>query len=146
VGWVGIRAAGEAIVAVDMVGGRPAVRSGGGSGLAARGVEALQQYFATGDLPGGLPLAPAGTAFQCRVWERLRRIPRGCTTTYGALARELGTSARAIGGACRANPLPLLIPCHRVVARNGLGGYSGERGGAWGDKKRWLLRHEGVDA
>jgi methylated-DNA-[protein]-cysteine S-methyltransferase len=112
--------------------------------LGARAVEALRRYFETGELPGDLPLAAAGTPFQRLVWQRLERIPAGHTVTYGDLARELGTSARAVGGACRANPIPLLIPCHRVVARGGLGGYSGERGGAWADKKRWLLRHEGA--
>jgi methylated-DNA-[protein]-cysteine S-methyltransferase len=89
-------------------------------------------------------VAPAGTPFQRRVWQRLSAIPAGETLTYGALARELGTSARAVGGACRTNPIPLVIPCHRVVATNGLGGYSGERGGDWLAKKRWLLAHEGV--
>jgi methylated-DNA-[protein]-cysteine S-methyltransferase len=76
------------------------------------------------------------------VWQRLREIPAGRTLSYGVLARELGTSARAVGGACRANPVPLAIPCHRVVAATGLGGYSGARGGDWLEKKRWLLRHE----
>lgn len=145
IGWVGIRVARGAIVAVDMVGRRPAMSAGAASGLAGQAAEALQRYFATAELPVDLPLVPAGTPFQRRVWQRLQRIPRGRTVTYGELARELGTSARAIGGACRANPLPLLIPCHRVVAQGGLGGYSGERGGAWADTKRWLLRHEGVE-
>jgi methylated-DNA-[protein]-cysteine S-methyltransferase len=127
-----------------MVQRRPAVRPGSASVLGARAVEALRRYFETGELPGDLPLAAAGTPFQRLVWQRLERIPAGHTVTYDDLARELGTSARAVGGACRANPIPLLIPCHRVVARGGLGGYSGERGGAWADKKRWLLRHEGA--
>jgi methylated-DNA-[protein]-cysteine S-methyltransferase len=144
VGWVGVRTASGAIVAVDIVDRRPAVRRGGASGVAAQAVEALQRYFGQAPIPADLPLAPPGTPFQRGVWERLQRIPPGQTVTYGELARELGTSARAVGGACRANPIPLLIPCHRVVARGGLGGYSGERGGPWVDRKRWLLRHEGA--
>ncbi|MCU0970746.1 MAG: methylated-DNA--[protein]-cysteine S-methyltransferase [Gammaproteobacteria bacterium] len=143
IGWVGLRAAGAAIAAVDIVDLCPTVRPGPVPAVATQAVEALQRYFRTGEL-ADLPLAPAGTPFQRRVWERLQRISRGCTATYGELARELRTSPRAVGGACRANPVPLLIPCHRVVARGGLGGYSGERGGDWAEKKRWLLRHEDV--
>jgi methylated-DNA-[protein]-cysteine S-methyltransferase len=107
--------------------------------------EALARYFA-GDPTAlqGLPVAPAGTAFQQRVWGRLLHIPAGTTVSYGDLARELGTAARAVGGACRANPVPLVVPCHRVVAAHGLGGYSGERAGDWLEKKRWLLAHEAI--
>jgi methylated-DNA-[protein]-cysteine S-methyltransferase len=91
-------------------------------------------------------VAPAGTPFQCRVWQALRDIPPGTTRTYGELARDLGTSPRAIGGACRANPCLIAVPCHRVVARDGLGGFAGERGGKRLAVKRWLLRHEGAPA
>ncbi|SEL17036.1 methylated-DNA--[protein]-cysteine S-methyltransferase [Halomonas daqiaonensis] len=74
-----------------------------------------------------LDLAPGGSDFQRQVWSALLRIPYGETRTYGQLARQLGRegAARAIGAASGANPLPLLIPCHRLVAANGLGGYSG---------------------
>ena len=113
--------------------------------LAARARQALQDYFAR---PGqamifDLPCAPAGTAFQRRVWRRLQAIPYGEVMTYGALARELGSSARAVGNACRRNPLPLVIPCHRVVAARGIGGYAGATAGRWLAIKRFLLRHEG---
>jgi O-6-methylguanine DNA methyltransferase len=83
----------------------------------------------------------AGTAFQRQVWRALQRIPRGKTSSYGAVARRIGRpkSVRAVGGACGANPLPVLIPCHRVLAANGrLGGFSG--GLPW---KRRLLEAEG---
>lgn len=83
-----------------------------------------------------------GTPFQCRVWEALRQIPAGEVRTYGALAAALGTSARAVGNACRRNPLLLVVPCHRVVAASGLGGFSGARLGRWLDVKRALLAHE----
>lgn len=87
-----------------------------------------------------LPLAPAPTAFQARVRAALRAIPAGHTRTYGAIARELGSAPRAVGGACRANPLPLIVPCHRVVANDGLGGYSGDwqQGAALSHKQRLL--------
>ncbi len=76
-----------------------------------------------------LPLHPAGTTFQQRVWQALSRIPYGRLVSYGELAASLGSSPRAVGGACGANPIPLLIPCHRVVAADGrLGGYSGDGG------------------
>ncbi|OAN53109.1 methylated-DNA--[protein]-cysteine S-methyltransferase [Magnetospirillum moscoviense] len=89
-----------------------------------------------------LPLAPHGTAFQKKVWAAIAAIPFGSARTYGDLARELGTAARALGGACGRNPIPILIPCHRVLGGNGgLGGYSGMDGI---DTKRFLLRHEGV--
>ena len=85
-----------------------------------------------------------GTPFQQRVWQRLRQIPPGSTLTYGALAAELGTSPRAVGNACRANPCPLVVPCHRVVAATGLGGFAGRRSGTKLAIKAWLLRHEGA--
>ena len=106
--------------------------------------QALAEYFRDGTLGLDLPVAPLGTDFQRRVWAALRAIPPGTTRTYGELARELGTSPRAIGGACRANPCLIAVPCHRVVARDGLGGFTGERGGERLAVKCWLLRHEGV--
>lgn len=83
-----------------------------------------------------------GTPFQVRVWKLLQKIPPGEVRTYGSLAAELGSSARAVGNACRRNPLLLVVPCHRVVAANGLGGFSGARLGRWLDVKRALLDHE----
>jgi methylated-DNA-[protein]-cysteine S-methyltransferase len=89
-----------------------------------------------------LLFVPKGTPFQLRVWRALLAIPRGEPTTYGALARQLGTAARAVGQACGSNPLPVLIPCHRVVAANGLGGFMHASTGAPLDVKAWLLTHE----
>ncbi|HEY6433695.1 MAG TPA: methylated-DNA--[protein]-cysteine S-methyltransferase [Acetobacteraceae bacterium] len=86
-----------------------------------------------------LPLAPSGTGFQCRVWQALRHIPYGETRSYGGLAGELGSAPRAIGQANAANPIPIIIPCHRVVASSGIGGYSGGDGLA---TKRALLALE----
>lgn len=103
----------------------------------------FEAYLADPHRPFRLPLRPIGTAFQQRVWAALRAIPVGETRTYGDLAATLETAPRAIGQACRTNPLPILIPCHRVVARSGLGGFSGESGGRQLAIKRWLLQHEG---
>lgn len=88
-----------------------------------------------------LPLTPAGTAFQRRVWDAMQHIPYGRTASYGDLARQLGSAARAVGGACGRNPIPIVVPCHRVVSGTGLGGYSGEGGLA---TKERLLRLEGA--
>lgn len=90
-----------------------------------------------------LELRLHGSPFQQRVWQALCTIPSGKTLTYGELAMHLESGARAVGGACRANPCPLVIPCHRVVARRGLGGFAGETSGRKLAIKRWLLRHEG---
>lgn len=85
-----------------------------------------------------------GTPFQQKVWNELKKIPPGTVVTYGALAKKLGTSARAVGNACRRNPIPLVIPCHRVVSAQGLGGYGGDTQGARLRIKSWLLQHEGA--
>lgn len=88
--------------------------------------EQLREYFA-GELRAfSLPVAPEGTAFQQRVWQGLLDIPYGETLTYSQLARAIGcpNGARAVGGACGANPLPIIIPCHRVLAKGGTGGYA----------------------
>jgi len=92
-----------------------------------------------------LPLAPLGTAFQRRVWARLSRIPPGAPICYADLAAQVGSGARAVANACRANPFPVVVPCHRVVARHGLGGYAGQRDGWLLEMKEWLLAHEHHD-
>lgn len=100
----------------------------------------LDHYFDTAESPNKLNLSPAGTPFQLMVWKRLRQIPVGETITYGELARELNTSSRAIGQACRTNSLVLFIPCHRVISKTGLGGYMGNQKKIL--IKSWLLEHE----
>ena len=104
----------------------------------------LEAYFADPRAAFDLPLVETGTRFQRRVWARLRQIPSGSNLGYGQLARALETSARAVGNACRANPWPILVPCHRVLSARGLGGYAGAVDGERLEIKRWLLRHEGV--
>ena len=84
------------------------------------------------------------TPFQEKVLKQLQKIPYGETRTYGDIARILKTSPRAIGNACRNNPVPIVIPCHRVVAANGIGGYDGEKSGILLGIKRNLLKREGV--
>jgi len=108
----------------------------------------LREYFAGTRRDFDLPLAPEGTEFRQRVWEALRTIPFGETRTYRDIAAQVGQprGMQAIGQANRHNRIPIIIPCHRVVATTGIGGYAGEAaGGKTTDTKRWLLRHEGVD-
>lgn len=114
--------------------------------LAARQVE---RYFKEADFQFDLPLAEVGTAFQRRVWQTISNIPRGEVLTYGAVGKAIGCgSPRAVGQACGANWFPLVIPCHRVTASGGLGGFSNhdDATGFHVGVKRWLLAHEGVDA
>ncbi len=101
----------------------------------------MARYFARDLTHFTVPLAPRGSAFQLGFYNALRAIPYGETRTYGDLAKTLGVTAQAIGQACGANPIPILIPCHRVLAADGLGGYSG-RGGI--EAKVALLRLEGA--
>ena len=92
-----------------------------------------------------IALAPVGTPFRRRVWTALTAIPRGESRTYGDIARTVHSAPRAVGQACGDNPIPLIIPCHRVVAANGsLGGFMHATGGDPIAIKRWLLAHEGV--
>jgi len=89
-----------------------------------------------------IPLAVQGTPFQQRVWRALRDIPCGEVMSYHALAIKLHSSARAIGQACRTNPYPLIVPCHRIVAARGLGGYCGATQGVQRQRKQRLLDFE----
>lgn len=102
----------------------------------------LDAYWQHPGHPFDLLFVPLGTPFQLRVWHALMNIPAGQPTTYGALAKQLGTAARAVGQACGSNPLPILIPCHRVVAASGLGGFMHAASGAPLDVKTWLMAHE----
>ena len=83
-----------------------------------------------------------GTPFQQKVWQALQKIPSGKTVSYGTLAQQLQTSPRAIGQGCRTNPILIIVPCHRIIAANHLGGFAGTTSGSWMQIKSWLLRHE----
>jgi len=101
----------------------------------------LSAYFAKDLKVFDLPFAPKGTTFQTSLWQALAEIPYGSVMEYGALVAKVGGTARSIGTACGANPLPIFLPCHRVVGKGHFGGFSGH-GGL--DSKRWLLVHEGA--
>jgi methylated-DNA-[protein]-cysteine S-methyltransferase len=110
--------------------------------LAACAAVQLERYRQDPDARFDLPLAVEGTPLQRAVWDAMCAIPRGRTRSYGELAQELGADARAIGQACGDNRLPIVIPCHRVVAANGIGGFGHSRRGYLLEAKRWLLMHE----
>lgn len=99
-------------------------------------------YFKNSKHVFDLPIKVSGTAFQKKVWRELQKIPVGKTLTYGDLAKKLKTSPRAIGNACHANCTPIIIPCHRVVSKTGLGGFSGKTNGRFLNIKKFLLSHE----
>ena len=113
-----------------------------GNPLAALAAEQLERYRQNPDATFDLPVLVEGTSLQRAVWEAMRVIPRGRTRTYGELARELGADPRDIGQACGDNRLPIVIPCHRVVAADGIGGFGHSTGGYLLEAKRWLLMHE----
>jgi methylated-DNA-[protein]-cysteine S-methyltransferase len=108
----------------------------------ARVADQLERYRADPDSKFDFPVVIEGTPLQRAVWDAMCAIPRGKTRTYGDIARELGADARDIGQACGDNRLPIVIPCHRVVAANGLGGFGHATSGYLMEVKRWLLAHE----
>ncbi len=109
-----------------------------------RVLQQLTDYFSSAVSLKTIPVALEGTVFQKSVWKELRNIPLGETRTYGEIAKILNSSPRAVGNACRKNPIPIIVPCHRVISANGIGGYAGEIEGRQINIKRWLLNHEGV--
>jgi methylated-DNA-[protein]-cysteine S-methyltransferase len=127
---------GEQIVALEWGRGSG---TGEATAVLAAAKRQLDAYFEDGEARFDLPLAPAGTEFQKRVWAAMQAIPAGQTRRYGEIAAALGSAARAVGMACAANPIPIIIPCHRVVGAASLGGYSGGDGA---ETKRFLLAHE----
>ena len=103
----------------------------------------LSAYLENPQFRFDLPIKLTGSMHQLQVWEAMQRIPAGQVRTYGELAGEVGSNARAVGTACGQNPLPIVVPCHRIVAVNGLGGFMGGTGESTLSIKRWLLKHEG---
>ncbi len=140
-GWVAVAVHQGAVNRIGFFQQQPKT-TGSGDSLAGDVCRALQRWFAGGAWPQDIPVDPPGTVFQKQVWQALLEIPSGETLTYGELAKKLESGPRAIGGACRRNPIPLLIPCHRVVAAHGDGGFAGHTDGHWMEIKRWLLSHE----
>ncbi len=112
--------------------------------LAARAVRQFRKYLRNPAAKFDLPLSEKGSAFQRRVWDAICGIPRGHTLSYGQVAKHIRSAPRSVGQACGANWFPLVIPCHRVVASGGIGGFGNHGEGYHIEIKRWLLRHEGA--
>ncbi|MFZ6723393.1 methylated-DNA--[protein]-cysteine S-methyltransferase [Undibacterium sp. Ji49W] len=114
--------------------------------LAEQAAKQVDAYLKNPDYQFTLPLKEAGTVFQGRVWQAISSIPRGQVLTYGQIAKHLRSAPRAVGQACGANWYPLVIPCHRVTAAGGIGGFAhhDDETGFHLGVKRWLLAHEGV--
>ncbi|HEY3596840.1 MAG TPA: methylated-DNA--[protein]-cysteine S-methyltransferase [Paraburkholderia sp.] len=113
--------------------------------LAKETIAQIERYLERASATFDLPLADVGTAFQRRVWRAISDIPPGVVLTYGQLAKQIGSHPRAVGQACGSNYFPIVIPCHRVVASSGIGGFAHHGGdGYYRTVKRWLLAHEGV--
>ncbi|HEY4541996.1 MAG TPA: methylated-DNA--[protein]-cysteine S-methyltransferase [Noviherbaspirillum sp.] len=146
-GALGVRTAGE--VLRELVYLPPAYEAAAPTeAVAERVARQIECYLRDPDYRFDLPLAPAGTEFQRRVWAAISAIPRGEVLTYGHIAKHLRSAPRAVGQACGANWYPIIIPCHRVTASGGLGGFSNsdDEAGFHLGVKRWLLAHEGVVA
>ncbi|HEY8887375.1 MAG TPA: methylated-DNA--[protein]-cysteine S-methyltransferase [Gallionella sp.] len=140
-GVLGIRCDDRALLGIDFL---PATeRTQRATGVFAESVRGqLLRYFENPDFQFTVPLKPVGTPHQQKVWLAMRNIPRGETRSYGELAAALKSGAQAVGQACGANPIPIIIPCHRVVGKSGLGGFMHHASGESLDIKRWLLAHE----
>ena len=140
---LGIRTVAGAVTGIEYLPARERAQAPADA-IAERTCRQIERYLADPQFRFTLPLAPTGTPFRRRVWDALTTIPVGESRTYGELARRLATAPRAVGGACGANPIALIIPCHRVVGGQGaLGGFMGATGGDPISIKRWLLQHEG---
>ena len=139
-GGVGINIQNECVIGVTLLPTQKTVSDI--DGLCAQNLkQQIAQYFQNADAMIEVPFKVAGTQFQQRVWKAISAIPVGQVLTYSELAHEVGSGPRAVANACGANKLPLLIPCHRVVAKSGLGGFM--QSAQDGLKiKEWLLAHE----
>ncbi|GAB6046843.1 methylated-DNA--[protein]-cysteine S-methyltransferase [Methyloparacoccus murrellii] len=148
-GWMAFEARDERLTGIDLHPAdvaRPEAERRPQHALLAEVIRQFERYFTQPACVFDLPLAELGTAYQQRLWRALRAIPVGEVRSYAALAAQEQSGPRAVASACRANPFPIIVPCHRVVARHDLGGYCGARTGPMLDIKRWLLRHEGYRA
>jgi len=140
-GMLGIRCEEDALTGIEFLasGAKPQLPS---SKLVSEVCRQLNAYFANPDIQFDLPVRIAGSEHKIKVWQALRAIPCGAVQTYSELAARLHSSPRAIGQACGANPIAIVIPCHRVVGKTGIGGFMHSEDNAALDIKRWLLAHE----
>ena len=141
VGWLRVKGNQYFVTSSQFVFEQPPADSGQGV-VRDKVYRQLQNYLEGQITAFDVPLMTRGSEFQQKVWSELENIPAGETRTYGEIARKIGSSPRAIGGACRRNPVVVLVPCHRVVSSSGAGGYAGDTQGNNMQVKLWLLEHE----
>lgn len=140
---LGIRTVGSLLTNIDYL-PKGAATLGPTTRLAETVCGQIERYLDDPEFRFELPFEFNGSAFQRKVWRAIYAIPSGRTLTYLDIARKLATAPRPVGGACGANRIPIIIPCHRVVSARGLGGFMHAKDGFPLDIKRWLLRHEGA--
>lgn len=140
---LGIRTVGERLTGIEYLPKHAAILAPLNQ-VAERACRQIERYLDDAEFRFDLPFEFRGSEFQRKVWLAVYRIPSGSTRSYLDIARELRTAPRPVGGACGANRIPLVIPCHRVLASHGIGGFMHARRGPALEIKRWLLRHEGV--
>lgn len=140
-GRLGIRCSDTDLLGIEFL--PPSTKLQAPAGVMAQTICAeLQAYLADPQHEIDLPFELDGTHHQCNVWQAMLDIPSGQTRSYGELAAQIGSSAQAVGQACGSNPIPLVIPCHRVVGKKGLGGFMHRADDDALNIKRWLLAHE----
>lgn len=139
-GAVGVRTQGELVTEIALL-PLALARSAKSSKVHHAITPQIQAYLSNPHAQFNIKHEVVGTAYQRLVWQAISKIPCGETRTYAELAQQIGSGSRVVANACGANPFPLLVPCHRVVAKNGLGGFmQGLEGGL--EIKKWLLAHE----
>lgn len=139
-GNLGVLVENDQLYAIDFLGNKtPGAK---GNSCSRKIAAEIKRYLRNPDHNLVVPYRLQGTDFQKRVWRALLRIPPGSVVSYGDLARKLKTGPRAVGNACRSNPIPIVVPCHRVTAKQGLGGYMGKTRGSGLRMKQWLIAHE----
>lgn len=140
-GKLGLRCSDTDLLGVEFLSDKTKVQTPQGA-MAKAIVAELEAYLADAKHEIDLPFELDGTHHQCKVWQAMLAIPAGQIRSYGELAAQIGSCARAVGQACGSNPIPLVIPCHRVVGKTGLGGFMHRADEGALDIKRWLLNHE----
>ena len=140
-GILGIRCDADALIGIEFLAPDTKLQPPRND-MAQAACDQLAAYFSDPDFRFDLPLNLNGTVHRSKVWQAMCAIPRGQTRSYGDLAAQLHSSPRAVGQSCGANPVPIFIPCHRVVSKSGMGGFMHQRSGDALDIKRWLLLHE----
>lgn len=140
---LGIRAAAERLEGIDYL-PKGAATLAPLTRFADRVCRQIERYLDDPAYRFDLAFDYRGSDFQCRVWRAIHSIPSGRTLTYLEVARRIGSAPRPVGGACGANRIPLVIPCHRVIGSGGIGGFMHSRRGPGIEIKRWLLNHEGA--